>query len=313
MNKIRIRIRERFQSCFSYKTDFRLFISLRRFHISKWKLYGLLILMIINPLNALARESDMKHEKINVCDYNAQNIKELEEKLNQIILFSNETNLASFFQNTPHKPQHIKRVKSRLNKITGIPLGKTHSIFFRCSVSNENINEWVLIVLENEEEIITKLDLYLFYADENFSARNELISSDRFRNSTELAKAVNDQRKLYKYSREEFRSEMLNGGFLLHRSCANEKGKSDIYFVPPLPPESVLGLSGVHLWPNATIKIGVAFSSINENFLYAESIQYGLRACFISEAYEKQFIKYLMKNYPNSWLTHFVVQENLKK
>ena len=295
------------------KVDLPVLGIFRKLHIPKWKLYGLLILLFINSPYALARELDMKHEKINICDYNAQNIKDLEKKLNQAVLFSNETRLASFFQNTPSEPQHSKKINPKLNKLTGIPLGKIHSIFFRCSISDRNTNEWLLMVLENEEKIITKLNLYLFYVGENFSSRNEPITSDRFASSTELAKAINDKNESHKYSRKAFRDEMLNGGFLLHRSCNNEQGKTDIYFLPPLPPESILGLSGVYFGPNASIKIGVAFSSMNENLLHAKPIQHGLRACFISEDYGKQFVEYLNKNYPNSWFDKLLVNSDLKK
>ncbi len=266
---------------------------------------GFMILRLVVSLSVflcvqmvfLTRGNAMANEKINICKYGAKTIKALELKLHNTVVLQNKTDLAAVFENTPYKLYRTKKVNPRLHKLTGIPLGKVHTVNFRCPVSEVNTNKWLLVSLEAETGEVTQLDVYLFYEDEDFSKRGEALAARRFSSSIELANVINQIGQIRPKTREAFRDEMLAGGFLFHRSCQGKGVVSDIYVTPPVPPTSISALRGTYFVPIMRPNVAVTFSSENGEFLYAK------RGVVSKGLYDEQTEDWLKTHYPNSWIS----------
>ncbi len=267
----------------------------------------LLIFFILWQTIFLGMANAMYIEKINICDYGAKDIKGLELKLHNLILNKKNVDLASFFQNVLYK-RETEEVDPIKHDITGIPLGQAKGISFHCRISEVNTNYWTVAMLEDTNREVTKLELSLIYdLDDDFSKRGEELSSDRFRTSIALSKAVNQIEKTRPETREEFRHAMLAGGFLFHRSCQDKDVVSDIYMQPLPPPNSISALWGSYFYPMSRPNVAAAFSSQSDEFLYAKPAE-GKNSgnCkVLPSLYSKQMEDWLITNYPNNWLIKF--------
>lgn len=206
----------------------------------------------------------MEAQKIDLCGYGSHNIESVRAQIQRVIVEGNVHDLQSVFQNIAYRPQRTQKVSPKLSKITGIPPGKTQHIIFRCPVSHGNVNEWFLAVLEDEAGQVVLFDLYLFYRDEDFSKRNERLSPERFESKIALSRAVQQVARTRPVTRQKFREELLGAGFLLHFTCETEgKGGdvTDIYVVPPVPPESLNALMGAYFSPDLRPNVAITFSA----------------------------------------------------